>query len=72
MNDTYIGAERATTRAGRTCDKCGERIETGEKYLHIRKNRHIMKVCGGCLLLLVIEVAKENPALKADALTKII
>ena len=45
-SDMYINVERATSSAGRHCDKCGGNIETGEKFLMLRKNRHIMKVCG--------------------------
>ena len=68
----YIEVDRAMTSTGRKCDKCGDIISRGMKYLHMNKNKHLFILCGKCLYILTIKIVKDNPLVKAEAMADLI
>ena len=67
----YIEIDRAKTPA-RRCDKCGENIPVGAKYLHMNKNKHLFILCGKCLYIFTAKIMKDNPLVKADATAELL
>jgi len=60
----YVEIDRAKTKRGCTCNKCGRKIEMGTPYLHLMRNEHVFRVCGVCVMTKALELYKLDPSIK--------
>ena len=54
------------------CHKCNEPIRYNTPFLHLRRNRHVYRICGACLMLFGKKAMDIDPSLKEDVAIKIL